>query len=76
MYRDIGYQDKPVWRVICRSINEEGELKDSLMTWMEDPTKAREYAEAQTSGLNYYFKRKRTKAEILARAGVRPMPKK
>ena len=43
---DTGYQDRPAWRVICRSMNEEGELKDSLMTWMENPTKAREYAEA------------------------------
>ncbi len=64
---DTGYQDRPAWRVICRSMNEEGELKDSLMTWMENPTKAREYAEAQTCGLNYRFKRKRTKEEILGR---------
>jgi len=64
---DTGYQDRPAWRVICRSMNEEGELKDSLMTWLEDPTKAREYAEAQTGGLNYRFKRKLTKEEILGR---------
>jgi hypothetical protein len=57
-------------------MNEEGELKDAIMTWMEDPTKAREYAEAQTGGMNYKFKRKRNKEEILAHAGVRPMPKK
>ena len=64
---DTGYQDRPAWRVICRSMNEEGELKDNLMTWIENPTKAREYAEAQTGDLNYRFKRKRTKEEILGR---------
>jgi hypothetical protein len=76
LYKDTGYQDKPVWRVICRSMNEDGELKDSIMTWMEDPTKAREYAEAQTDDMRYVVKHKRTKEEILARAGVRPMPTK
>jgi len=44
---DTGYQDRPAWRVICRSMNEEGQLKDVIMTWIEDPTKAREYAEGR-----------------------------
>jgi hypothetical protein len=52
-------------------MNEEGELKDSLMTWMENPTKAREYAEAQTGSFNYRFKRKLTKEEILGRTPKR-----
>jgi hypothetical protein len=68
---DTGYQDRPAWRVICRSMNEEGELKDSLMTWMENPTKAREYAEAQTGSFYYRFKRKLTKEEILGRTPKR-----
>jgi len=75
LYKDTGYEDRPAWRVICRSMNEDGELKDVIMTWIEDPTKAREYAEGQTNGMRYVIKRKRTKEEILARAGVRPMPK-
>jgi hypothetical protein len=52
-------------------MNEEGELKDSLMTWMENPTKAREYAEAQTGSFYYRFKRKLTKEEILGRTPKR-----
>ena len=48
-------------------MNEEGELKDVIMTWIEDPTKAREYAEGQTNGIRYVVKRKRTKEEILGR---------
>lgn len=68
--QDTGYQDRLAWRVICRSINEEGELKDVLMTWIENPTKAREYAEGQTNGMRYVVKRKRTKDEILRRKPV------
>lgn len=56
-----GYQDRPAWCVIFQIMSEEGELKDSIMTWMENSTKAREYAEAQTGGLNYRSKRKRAK---------------
>ena len=44
LYKDPGYEDRPAWRVICRSMNEDGQLKDVMMTWIEDPTKAREYA--------------------------------
>ena len=54
---DAGYQDRPTWCVICRSMNEEGELKGRLMTWIEDPTKARGYAERQTDGARYVVKR-------------------
>lgn len=46
-------------------MNEEGELKDSIMTWYEDPTVAKKYGEGQTGGLRYKMKRKRTKEEIL-----------
>ena len=67
MYLDTGYQDRPAWRVICRTMSEEGILKDSIMTWYEDPTVAKKYAEGQTVGLKYSFKRKRTKEEILGR---------
>ena len=67
MYADTGYQDRPAWRVICRTINDEGVLADSIMTWYEDPTVAKKYAETQTSGLRYKIKRKRTKEEILGR---------
>lgn len=62
---DTGYLDRPAWRVICRRVNEEGELKDVIMTWIEDPTIAREYAEGQTNGMRNVLKRKRTKEEIL-----------
>lgn len=48
-------------------MNEEGELKDVIMTWIEDPTKACEYAEGQANGIGYVVKRKRTKEEILGR---------
>ena len=64
---DTRYQDRPAWRVICRSVNEEGELKNVIITWIEDPTKALEYAEGKTNGMRYVVKRKRTKEEILGR---------
>lgn len=67
MYADTGYQDRPAWRVICRTINDEGLLVDSIMTWHEDSTVAKKYAEAQTGGLRYKIKGKRTKEEILGR---------
>jgi len=51
MYLDTGYQDRPAWCVICLAINDEGILADSIMTWYEDPTVAKKYAEAQTGGL-------------------------
>jgi hypothetical protein len=38
-------------------MNEEGELKDVIMTWVQDPTKAREYAEGQTNGMRYVIRR-------------------
>jgi hypothetical protein len=48
-------------------MNEEGELKNVIITWIEDPTKALEYAEGKTNGMRYVVKRKRTKEEILGR---------
>ena len=68
MYLDTGYQDRPARRVICRTINDEGVLADSIMTWYEDPTVAKKYAKAQIGGLRYKIKRKRTKEEILRRS--------
>lgn len=65
MYADTDYQDRPAWRVICRTINDEGLLVESIMTWHEAPVVAKQYAEAQTVGLRYKIKRKRTKEEIL-----------
>jgi hypothetical protein len=67
LYKDTGYQGLSSWRVICRSMNEDGELRDSIMTWYENPTVAREYAEGQTGDLKYLIKRKRTKEQILGR---------
>jgi hypothetical protein len=67
LYKDTGYQGRPNWRVICRSMTEDGELRDSIMTWYENPTVAREYAEGQTGDLEYLIKRKRTKEQILGR---------
>ena len=67
LYKDTGYEGRPAWRVICRSMNEDGELKDVMITWIEDPTKARELAEGQTNGMRYVIKRKGTKDEILGR---------
>jgi hypothetical protein len=67
LYKDTGYQDRPTWRMICRSMNEDGVLKNVMMTWIEDPTKARVYAEGQTKGMCYVIRRKRTKEEILGR---------
>lgn len=55
---------------VCRSIIE-GELKDSVMAWFKTGKEAKDYAEAQTGGQHYVVQRKRTKAEILRRAGVR-----
>ena len=47
LYKDIGYEDRPAWRVICRSMNEEGELKDVMMSWIEDPIETQEYIEVE-----------------------------
>ncbi len=65
--RDTGYQDRPTWRVICRSLDQDGVLIDRIMTWIDDPTQARQYCEAQTYDLMYKIKRKRTTEEILGR---------
>ncbi len=67
LYKDTGYEDSPAWRVICRSMNEDGQLKEVMMTWIEDPTKARENAEGLTNGMRNVIKLKRTKEEILGR---------
>lgn len=49
-------------------MNEEGELKDVTITWIEDPTKACEYAQGQTNGMRYVIKRKRTKEKDFGQA--------
>ncbi len=53
---------------VCRSMVE-GELKDSIAGWFKTGKQAKEFAEAQTQGQYYVVKRKRTKEEILRRAG-------
>ena len=58
------------WRCVCRSIIE-GELEGSIMAWFKTGKEAKDYAEAQTGGHHYVLQRKKTKAEILRRAGVR-----
>ena len=72
LYKDTGYLGRPSWRVICRSMNENDELRDSIMTWYENPTVAKEYAEAQTGGMKYFIKRKITNEEILGRPPKKP----
>jgi hypothetical protein len=57
--------------MICRRMNEDGELKYVIMTWIEATTKAHEYAEGQTNGMQYVIKQKRTKEEILGRPSKR-----
>ena len=57
------------WRCVCRSIIE-GELRDGITGRFKTGKEAKDYAEAQTSGHHYVVRRKRTKAEILRRAGV------
>jgi hypothetical protein len=58
------------WRCVCRSVDST-KLKDSIMGWFKTGKQAKEFAEAQTQGQYYVVKSKRTKAEILRRAGVR-----
>ena len=41
------------------------------MAWFKTGREAKDYAEAQTGGQQYVVQHKRTKAEILRRAGVR-----
>lgn len=64
------YAERGGWRYITRSIRD-NELIDAISGWMESGEDAKEYCEAQTSGLNYRIQRKRTKEEILRHASVR-----
>ncbi len=57
------------WRCVSLSVDS-NELKDSITGWFKTGKQAKEFAEAQTQGQYYVVKRKRTKAEILRRAGV------
>jgi hypothetical protein len=59
------------WCCVIRTIRD-NELKDEAMNWHKTGAAAKAYAENQTSWRNYNVGRKRTKEEILARAGVRP----
>ncbi len=63
------------WSCLVRAIRD-NELKDESMSWFKTGAEAKAHAESQTSWRNYNIGRKRTKEEILARAGVRPMPKR
>ena len=64
-----------MWSYIIRSL-QDGKLIDNMMGGNATGPEAKEHCQAQTSGLLYLVERKRTKAEILAHAGVRPLPKK
>jgi hypothetical protein len=61
------------WCCVVRTIRD-NELKDEAMNWHKTGPEAKAHAEQQTSWRNYNVGRKRSKGEILARAGVRPMP--
>jgi hypothetical protein len=63
------------WSYIIRVIRD-GELIDNMTGGNATGPEAKEHCQAQTGGIPYRVERKRTKAEILAHAGVRPMPKK
>ena len=62
------------WRCIVGMIRD-NKLLDETMSWFKTGAEAKAYAESQTSWRNYNIGRKRTKAEILANAGVRPSRK-
>jgi hypothetical protein len=65
--KGTSYHDSNGWNYVIRSMSEDGILRDNMSGWEENPTKAREFIEAQIFGLNYAVKRKRTKEEILGR---------
>ena len=65
--KGTSYHDRHGWNYVIRSMSEDCVLKDNIAGWEENPTKAREFVEGQTFGLNYAVKRKRTKEEILGR---------
>jgi hypothetical protein len=59
------------WSCLIRTIRD-NELKDEALSWFKTGAEAKANAEQQTSWRNYNIGRKRTKEEILIRAGVRP----
>ena len=65
--KGTSYHDRNGWNYVIRSMSEDGVLKDNIAGWEENPTKAREFVEAQTFGLRYVVPNKRTKEEILGR---------
>lgn len=63
------------WSCVVRIIYD-NKLKDESMSWHKTGPEAKAHAEQQTSWRKYNIGRKRTKEEILVRAGVRPKPKR
>ena len=61
------YYDKDGWDFVIMSMSEDGVLKDHIAGRQENPSEARKFIEAQTFGLRYEIRRKRTKEEILGR---------
>ena len=66
------FAERNGWSWIVRALSDDV-LADSMAGWCETGKQAREHCEAQTQGQYYKIRRKRTKAEILGRAGVRTM---
>jgi hypothetical protein len=65
------FAERNGWSWVVRALIDNG-LADSMSGWFQTGAQAREFCEAQTAGQFYKIRRKRTKAEILAHAGVRP----
>jgi hypothetical protein len=63
------------WKAEYRVVDN-NELRDAAMAWYETGPEAKAYVESNTYCRTYHIKRKRTKEEILAHAGVRPKPKR
>ncbi len=61
------------WSCLVRVVRD-GELKDESLNWHKTGAEAKAHAERETSWRKYNLGRKRTKEEILYRAGVRPKP--
>jgi hypothetical protein len=66
------FSERNGWSWLVRALSDDG-LADSVSGWFQTGKQAREFCEAQTSGQFYKIRRKRTKAEILAHAGVKSM---
>jgi hypothetical protein len=65
------FAERDGWSWVVRALIDNG-LADRMSGWFQTGKRAREFCEAQTAGQFYKIRRKRTKAEILDHAGVRP----